>query len=145
MRRLRSLMYLKQTLANASQTSMPPARSNDPSGYAQPWLDTARFSRRDMDIHDDPERVRKRSARKFMLGCSLAPTLDIPSGPECARTVLAVFTEVEAMPDGGEKEKAKMVRCCSVTSVGRCLHLTDFLIARSPFSVPAQLLQVVAT
>lgn len=111
-RRIRCLSYLKRCL---SIPSYPPSTHNRSVANTPAWLDVIKLSRRDLEAIYETERMRKRTNRNHILGCSIAPTLDYSSSAEFARAILALFNEVETMGDGGEKDRAKMVSdACNV-------------------------------
>lgn len=108
-RRTRALGYIKRCLSTAG----------DPLGsQTQPWLDIIQVSRRDLLAFYETDVMRKRASRYYLLGCSLAPTLELTSSSEFARAVLTVMNEVESMGEGGEKDKTRMVSKCTPTRTG---------------------------
>ncbi|PWN35255.1 uncharacterized protein FA14DRAFT_160481 [Meira miltonrushii] len=100
-RRIRSLAYIKRTLSANQRDRYNPSAN-------QAWLDIVRISRQDLDSIYDSEPMRRRAHRYYLLGCSLASTVELISVGEFARAVLAVINEVEMTADAGDKDKTKM-------------------------------------
>lgn len=100
-RRVQILHYFKQCLSVAAHPSEHP--------HQQPWMDIIKITKSDLDAFYETERVRKRTNRNYILGCSLASSLDM-TGTECARAVLATINEVESWNEVNDKDKTKMVR-----------------------------------
>lgn len=100
-RRIRSLAYIKKTLSANQRDRFNPSAN-------QAWLDIVRISRQDLDSIYDSEPMRRRAHRYYLLGCSLASTVELTSIGEFARAVLAVINEVEMTADAGDKDKTKM-------------------------------------
>lgn len=105
-RRIRSLSYLKRCLSIVSYPMTPQGQK---LATTPAWLDVIKLSKRDLEIIYETEKMKKRTNRNHILGCSIAPTLDYSSSAELARALLAIFNEVETMGEGGDKDKAKMV------------------------------------
>jgi len=100
-RRIRSLAYIKRTLSASHRDRFNPSAN-------QAWLDIIRISRQDLDSLYDSEPMRRRAHRYYLLGCSLASTIELTSVGEFARAVLAIINEVEMTADAGDKDKTKM-------------------------------------
>lgn len=100
-RRIRSLAYIKRTLSANNRDRFNPTAN-------QAWLDIIRISRQDLDSIYDCEPMRRRAHRYYLLGCSLASTIELTSVGEFARAVLGVINEVEMTADAGDKDKTKM-------------------------------------
>lgn len=102
-RRIRSLAYIKRTLSASNQQTHARPSNN------QAWLDIVRISRQDLDSIYNSEPMRKRAQKYYLLGCSLASTIELTSVGEFGRSVLAIMQEVENASElGGEKDKTKM-------------------------------------
>lgn len=80
------------------------ATSNSPL-----WMDVIKLSKRDIETIYEPEKMKKRASRNYFLGCSIGPTIDYNSSTEFAKALLAILIEAEAIGEGGERDKAKMV------------------------------------
>ena len=85
-------------MSQAHNTSITPA-----------WLDVIKLSKRDLEAMYEPEKMRRRTTRNYTLGCSIAPLLEYNSSAECTKSILMVFSEVESLGEGAERDKAKMV------------------------------------
>jgi hypothetical protein len=120
-RRIRTLGYVKRCLSITSQSTQGPGAAHVPA-----WLDTVKLSKRDLEAVYESGKMKRRTNRNHILGCSIAPTLDYNSSTEFARALLALFNEVETMSEGGDKDRAKMVSQFEIVAVFKSWLLTGF-------------------
>lgn len=98
-----SIASLSSSKSQASQSVNSPA-----------WLDVIKLSKRDIEAVYDSEKMKRRANRNYILGCSIATTMDYNSNTEFAKALLAIFNDAETMGEGNDRDKAKMVRRCLI-------------------------------
>lgn len=104
-RRIRCLSYLKRCM---SIVSLPSRSQAAQSANSPAWLDVIKLSKRDIEAVYDSEKMKKRANRNYLLGCSMATTMDYNSSTEFAKVLLTIFNDAENMGEGNDRDKTKM-------------------------------------